>query len=370
MIQLSQWGILILNLGTPKSPAVKDVRRYLVEFLMDPFVVDIPAPLRFLFVHGLISPLRSPRSAEAYSKIWTTQGSPLDVETRKLAAELSERFPVSVAYRYGDHSIAKALKELKAQKVDRILVYPLYPQYAESSTLTVFEALKEALKKNPFRGVRLIQDYHREEYYLEALIESVRQYSELLRRGHKPDVIMLSYHGLPIRHLTKASPRCESCVQNPTCESLNFELCYRGQCYVTSRLLEKRLRAAFPQWSDVPVQVSFQSRLGRTPWIKPVTEEVLLENAKLGRKKVLMMAPGFAVDCLETLEELDMGLREKFASQDGEILDRIPCLNSEKFWSERLKGHLYGQIEEQLVIEREELEYAQTQRASPSKSTH
>lgn len=376
-LTLSRWGVLLLNLGTPKSPATKDVRRYLNEFLMDPFVIDLSWPLRFLLVKGFIAPFRSPKSAALYKKIWTPAGSPLFVHSKnfrdKLAAEFTEYpiesqldVPVVWSFRYGEPHLAQALAELRKQKVDRFIVLPMYPQYAESSTLTSFESLKNCLKKSPFRGVKLVQHYYQEDFYIDALVDSIFANQKL----QNPQALLLTYHSLPVRHIVKASRRCESCVQDTHCKSLHFDLCYRGQCYETSKRLEKRLKERRPEWKNLPVHVSFQSKLTREPWLTPSTEARVQELIGQGVKKLMVVAPGFSVDCLETLEELDMTLKKNFLGAGGTEFDRIPCLNADAAWVARVRNFLKTEIEEQLEIEREDISHAQNERAAAAKSPH
>lgn len=373
---LSRWGVLVLNLGTPKSPEVKDVRRYLTEFLMDPFVIDIPWIFRWVLVHGIIGPFRSPKSSHAYKLIWTEKGSPLSVETAAFAQNLRLDFienplltqmdvPVEWAYRYGEPDMMKALVKLHQQKVDRILVFPLYPQYAESTTLTCFEHLKNKLRRSPFRGVKLIESYHSDAFYIDASVERIL-HTEL---SSTPDAIQLSFHSLPVRHILKASSRCEKCVRNPSgCKTLQNDLCYRGQCYETARKIEETLKRRRPEWQDIPVHVSFQSKLGKAEWLTPITEETTRALARGQKKHLLVVPAGFTTDCLETLEELDVRLKEVFLQEGGQTLTRVSCLNGYEGWTSRAQIFLKQKIEEQLEIEREDLEHVQNERAATTKS--
>lgn len=370
----SRWGVLILNLGTPQSTETKDVRKYLTEFLMDPFVIDSSWFFRALLVYGIIAPFRSPKSAALYKKIWTSRGSPLFVETDDFVKNLRLDFhenplshqmdvPVEWAFRYGEPQLEKALKALRQQKVDRIMVMPMYPQYAESSTLTSLENLKQKLRKSPFRGVKLIQHYYDQDFYIEAVVDSILE----KRRLQNPEAVVLTYHSIPVRHITKASARCESCVTKPYCQNLQSELCYRGHCYVTSRLIEKRLKEKDPNWKDLPFHITFQSKLTREPWLSPATEPYVKDLAQKGIKRLTVVAPGFSVDCLETLEELDMGLKEAFNENGGQHLDRITCLNADAQWTQKVQGYLKQKIEEQIQIEVEDLQHAENERAATAK---
>lgn len=376
-LQTSRWGLLILNLGTPRTTETKDVRKYLIEFLMDPFVIDRPWLFRALLVYGIIAPFRAPKSGALYKKIWTSRGSPLKYLTEDFVKNLKMDFqegpltrqmdlPIVWAFRYGEPDLMKALLELRKQKVERIMVMPMYPQYAESSTLTSFENLKEKLRRSPFRGVKLVQHYYHLDFYIDALVDSVAEHRKL----EQPDAIVFSYHSIPVRHVTKMHPRCENCVKTPECKILQHELCYRGQCYETSRALERKLKARFPEWRNVPVHVTFQSKLTREPWLTPATDPTITALAQKGVKKLMVLAPGFAVDCLETLEELDMGLREKFLALGGEVFDRIPCLNADAQWTQKVHNYLLNRIEEQVEIELEDLQHAENERAATQKSTH
>lgn len=303
-------GVLLTNLGTPDAPARREVRRYLKEFLWDPRVVELPRFPWWLILNLVILNVRPRRSAEAYGKIWTAEGSPLLVNTRRLAERVTgrsdERFArrpvVEVAMRYGQPSIASALRELHGQGVQRLLVVPLYPQYSGSTTGSTFDAVSEVLKG--WRWVpelRFVNGYHDDKLYIDALAERVRRaWAE-----QRSELLLMSFHGVPRRYLLEGDP-------------------YHCQCHATARLLAARLGLADDQW-----QVVFQSRFGREEWLRPYCDETLKSLPGRGVRSVDVVCPGFSVDCLETLEEIAMQNRGLFLGAGGESFQYIPCLNDE-----------------------------------------
>lgn len=303
-------GVLIVNLGTPEEPTTSAVRKYLAEFLWDPRVVELPRPLWWLILHGVILRFRPSRSAEAYRKIWTAQGSPLLLHSRDIAdgvqAKLSQRLSgsinVELAMSYGEPSIDTALEKLYAACARRIVVLPLYPQYSATTNGTVFDAVTKALSKRRWvPEFRFINHYHDASGYISAVATSVRDYWDLNGKGDK---LLFSFHGLPERNLFEGDP-------------------YHCHCHKTARLVATALELADDDW-----QLSFQSRVGAQQWLRPYTDEAVKELGGEGLAKLDVVCPGFAADCLETLEEIEMQNAEFFAQAGGGQLRYIPALNA------------------------------------------
>jgi ferrochelatase len=320
-------GLLLVNLGSPDSPSVSDVRRYLNEFLMDGRVIDSPWLLRRLVV-GLILIKRPKESAHAYEKIWTQAGSPLIATSRNVQKKLQARVtvPVELAMRYQNPSIKSALKKLADKGVTDLLVIPLFPHYAMSSHESAAERVKEvAAKVAPQMKITVQPPYFEAPDYIAALVASAKNH---LEAGY--DHLLFSFHGIPERHLRKSDPtRCHCLVKENCCEvpSPAHATCYRAQCFKTV--------AAFVAKADVPKErysVSFQSRLGQDPWLKPYTDLALEKFPARGVKKILVICPAFVSDCLETIEEIGMRGRESFLKSGGEDLTLIPCLNENPLW--------------------------------------
>jgi ferrochelatase len=344
-------GVLLVNLGSPDSPAVGDVRRYLREFLMDGRVLDAPWPVRFCIVHFAILPSRPRESAEAYHKIWTADGSPLVVTSRKVHGLLKSnvQVPVELAMRYQNPSIPSAIARLAEQGIDELLLIPLFPHFAMSSFETAVERVKEVARRAaPAMRITVQPPFFDQPDYIRALVESASDY---LRKDF--DLLLFSFHGIPERHLRKSDPTQAHCLQVPNCcerESSAHATCYRAQCFKTVE--------AFVQRAGLPRQkyaVSFQSRLGKEPWLKPYTDLELERLPATGVKKVLVICPAFVSDCLETIEEIGMRGRETFLAAGGSELTLIPCLNEHPLWIETLKNMIdrfVGQPETRPVTER------------------
>lgn len=327
--QSNKIGYLLINLGTPNSPQVKDVRRYLGEFLMDPEVLDVPWILRALIVNAFILPFRPRDSAEAYGKIWTPDGSPLLVKSQALADKLHDRLgaPVALSMRYGKPSIGDGLMTLHESGVTQVCIVPLYPHYADSTIKTSVNAAMNQLHPNMQGNV--IEPFYRATEHTKAWGENIRK--------HLPeqwDQLLFSYHGLPERHLTKADPTDQHCLKHENCcdvDSVAHKTCYRHQVFVTSREIA--------QYLDIPDDkygVSFQSRLGRIPWLTPYTDQVLEAMPSKGIKHVAVACPAFVVDNLETLEEMGMQGEETFLAAGGESFTLVPCINDDDLWVEGL----------------------------------
>lgn len=333
---MAKSGVLLLNLGSPASTDVPDVRAYLKEFLLDERVIDAPAPIRNLIVRGFILPSRPKNSAEAYQRVWTPEGSPLIVvseKQRQLVAE-GRDFPVALAMRYGEPSIAKVIGELVSQGVDRLFVMPLYPHYAMSSYETVVvRVMEEIAAQKPAMKVDLLQPFYQDEDYLAAMVENAQPY---LDKGY--DHVLFSYHGIPERHLRKSDPSHAHCLARPDCcETCHpaHATCYRHQCFTTTHAFAERAGIPKDKYS-----ISFQSRLGRDPWLKPYTDYVLEELPAKGVKNLLVMCPAFITDCLETLEEISMEGKEDFLKAGGDQFEQIPCLNDHPAFIRFLNGRI------------------------------
>jgi protoporphyrin/coproporphyrin ferrochelatase len=325
-------AVLLVNLGSPDSTSVGDVRRYLNEFLMDGRVIDTPWPLRRLIV-GMILINRPKQSAEAYRKIWLPEGSPLIVTSRKVQAKLQERVtvPVELAMRYQHPSIESAIRRLKEQKVDKTFLIPLFPHYAMSSYETAVVRVQEVARVlAPNMKIVVQPPYGDAPDYIAALVDSAANY---LEAGF--DHLLFSFHGIPERHLHKSDPTGSHCLTMPNCcetASPAHATCYRAQCFKTM--------AAFIAQAGIPANqcsISFQSRLGRDPWLKPYTDFELVELPKRGFKKLLVICPAFVSDCLETLEEIGLRGRDAFLSAGGEWFAQIPCLNGHPLWISALE---------------------------------
>lgn len=321
-------GVLLVNTGSPDSPEVADVRRYLGQFLMDGRVLDLPWPLRRLIVSGFILPTRPKRSATAYRAIWWPEGSPQVAFSRRLADALQAMLPqpVALAMRYGNPSIAYGLGELLAQGIDELLLVPLFPHYAMSTTLSVVEETQAVLKRlQPGLPLRVLPPFCADPRYIDALVASAAPY---LAEGY--DHLLFSYHGLPERHLRKTDPTGRHCLRTPDCcavASPAHATCYRHQVLRTTELTMQALGGPDDKYS-----VSFQSRLGRDQWLQPATAGELARLARAGVRRLLVICPAFVVDCLETLEEIGISGRQTFLAAGGESFTLIPALNDQPHW--------------------------------------
>ncbi len=326
-------GLLLLNLGTPESPAPADVRTYLREFLSDPRVLDIGALSRGLLLNLVILPFRPKTSGEAYAKIWTERGSPLLFHTKDLAVKvrnrLGPRVVVEVAMRYGNPSIAGALARFKREAVDRIVVFPLYPQYSSAATGSSIERVSEAASafwNTPY--LQFVPPF----YEHPAFIDACRELARPVLDEAPWDKVLFSFHGLPERHCVKSDESGTHCLKSSGCCDRIVEAnrnCYRAQCFATARSLASAL--GIPEERRI---VCFQSRLGRTPWIRPYTDEVVVDLARSGTKRIVILSSAFVADCLETLEELGMRAADSFKSEGGESLRLVPSVNSTDRWAD------------------------------------
>ena len=327
---------LIVNLGSPDSTDPKDVKTYLGEFLMDARVIDLPDWARKLLVKGIILKTRPKKSAEAYSKIWWDEGSPLIVLSHRLIEKVRQRTdtPIYLGMRYGNPSIADALQVIQGENpdVEDILVLPMYPQYAMSSYETVVEKVREeASRIVPDVNLLVKPAFYQDDDYIAVLADSFRKY---LEKGF--DRLLMSYHGVPERHIKKGDVTKSHCLKEGNCcqvSSEAHEFCYRHQCVRTSELVRDKLGL-----SEEQVMVSFQSRLGFDPWIRPYTDKTLEELGKSGVKTLAVACPAFVTDCLETLEEIQMEGAETFEENGGHHFTMIPCLNDSNPWAELISS--------------------------------
>jgi len=330
---VTRTGLLLLNLGTPDEATTPAVRRYLAEFLADPRVLDINPVGRWLLLHGIILRTRPAKSAHAYRQIWTERGSPLLFHSRDLAAavqaRLGDRWQVALGMRYGAPSIASAYAELRAAGIDRIVTLPLFPQYASSSTGSALEELfRIAAREENVPPLDVVPAFFDEPGFVDAFAAVGRPVVDALAADH----VLFSFHGLPERHMRKGDPTGHHCLASESCcatiTAANRN-CYRAQSYATARALAAALELDAARWS-----VSFQSRLGRTPWIHPYTDVVLDELAARGVKRLAVFCPAFVADCLETLEEIGIRARDQFRRAGGEELVLVPSLNATPGWAE------------------------------------
>lgn len=325
--QRPRMAVLFCNLGTPDTPSVKDVRRFLAEFLSDPRVVEIPRLVWLAILHGIILRVRPAKSAAKYASIWTPDGSPLKVWTEKQAKLLQgwlgqrgHQVSVRYAMRYGSTSIAAQLDALKAEGVTRVLVLPAYPQYSATTTASLFDAVYTwAAKVRNLPEFRFINRYHDDAGYIKALATSIQRY---WKTHGRPTQLVMSFHGVPERTLHLGDP-------------------YHCECFKTARLLAEQLSLNREQF-----KVTFQSRLGRAKWLEPYTEPTLIALARAGVERVDVVCPGFTSDCLETLEEIAMEGRAAFLQAGGKAFNYIACLNDDETWitalCELTQVHLAG----------------------------
>ena len=339
---MSKQGLLLINLGSPDSTSVPDVRKYLREFLMDGRVIDVPFPIRWAIVNLAILPFRPKQSAHAYEQVWLPEGSPLVVTSRKVAKALEARLgpdiPLELAMRYQSPSIESAIRKLKERGVTDLLVLPLFPHYAMSSFETAAVRAREvAVKIAPEMSVTIAPPYYNDPEYIAALVESARGH---LEGGY--DKLLFSFHGIPERHLRKGDPTRCHCLKAPDCcnvPSPAHATCYRAQCFATVR--------AFVAAAGIPegkYSVSFQSRLGNDPWLQPYTDKELERFGSEGVGKILVICPAFVSDCLETLEEIAMQGSESFLEAGGKEFGMIPCMNEHPRWIEALERMVHASL--------------------------
>lgn len=324
-------GLLLVNLGTPDSPSVKDVRKYLSQFLNDPRVIDIPALARFLLVNFIIVPFRAPKSAKIYQEVWTKDGSPLLIHSENLKKKVQQLvgndIEVELAMRYQHPSIENVLEKMQKRNLERIIVFPLFPQYASSSTGSAMQKVMEVISKWwVIPEVKFISQYFENETYLNAVVETAKPFSI-----SDYDHVMFSFHGLPERQVDKVyeDRKCS----NHNCENeLNDEnyYCYKAGCYYTANQISARLNIPKEKFT-----VCFQSRLD-DKWIKPYSDKILIDLAEKGVKKILCFSPAFTADCLETLIEIGQEYQEIFEKAGGEKVQLVPSLNDSDLWAKAI----------------------------------
>ena len=317
---------LLVNLGTPHDPSVGSVRRYLREFLMDSRVIDLPTWLRCLLVYGAILPFRPFKSAKAYQKIWTSQGSPLAWHTKALTKAvgnaLGDDYCVVSAMRYGKPSITKAVATLA--NCQQVVVLPLFPQYSSAATGSAIAAVLAAYeKKGCIPKLTIINQFYDDAGFIQAHADQLAPYLK-----EDKAFLLFSYHGLPQRHIDKGN--CQAhCDRQSACPAIaqHNQTCYRAQCYQTSRRIAQQLKIDENRYTT-----SFQSRLGRLPWITPYTDDKLLALANQGVQHLVIACPSFVADCLETLEEIGMAARDRWQALGGKSFTLVPCLNTQPAW--------------------------------------
>ena len=327
-------GILLVNLGTPDSAEVKDVRKYLDQFLMDERVIDIPKFKRFLLVKGIIVPFRSPKTSKLYKEIWSENGSPLlyysKIQAKLLQEKLGDDYQVELAMRYQNPSIESALERLKMGLVESIKVIPMFPQYASASTGSVMQLVMELISKwQTIPPLSIVNSFHDNRLMIEVFAENAKKH-----HPEKYDHVLFSFHGLPQRQLLKCDHTKNYCLKKKNCcETLNDinKFCYSAQGHDTARLLAAELSIAKENYT-----VCFQSRLGKDPWVQPYTTDVLKKLASEGKKRLLVFSPAFVADCLETLYEITVEYYEEFKELGGEHVQLVESLNDHPKFIEAL----------------------------------
>jgi ferrochelatase len=325
--------VLLINLGTPDSPSTKDVRIYLREFLNDPRVIDIPAIARFFLVNFIIVPFRAPKSAKIYKQLWTENGSPILIYGKsvqmKLQEALGEKYKVELAMRYQNPGLDDVIGEMEKKNYNKIIILPLFPQYASASTGSAIDkAMKLISKWWIIPEIKIISQFYDNEGYINTIIERAKKYNL-----DEYDLILFSYHGLPIRQVDKVYEDGRLCEEH-NCENEITEenkYCYKATCYATTRLLAKKLSI-----SEEKYTVCFQSRLDKK-WLEPFSDKVVIEQAEKGAKKLLVFSPAFVSDCLETTIEIGKEYQQLFEKHGGEKIQLVESLNDHPMWIEALK---------------------------------
>jgi protoporphyrin/coproporphyrin ferrochelatase len=319
-------GVLIVNLGTPDSPNVPDVRKYLREFLMDGRVIDVPAILRWILVNLIIAPFRAPKSSKTYKKLWEERGSPLKFYGEEIEAMLQTRmgnkYIVKLAMRYQNPSLVNVLEYFRTAGVSKIIIVPLFPQYASATTGSIYEqAMQEISKWQVIPEVKFTNQFYDHPLFLKHFVEASKKYLA----KEKYDHLLFSYHGVPARHIRKGDYTKNTCKLGSCCDYIgpHNQLCYRAQCFATSRALAKAMNLKEGEYST-----AFQSRLGRDPWLEPYTEDVVQSFPKEGKKKLLVFSGAFVADCLETTIEIGEEYFELFEHNGGEVFQLVESLNN------------------------------------------
>lgn len=333
-------GVLLINLGTPDSPSVSDVRKYLFEFLNDPRVIDINPVGRFFLVNFIIVPFRAFKSAKIYKELWTENGSPIliygESVKEKLQKELGEQFKVELAMRYQNPSLDDVLAKMKKKNYHRIIVLPLFPQYASASTGSAIDkAMKIISKWWVIPELRIISQFYDDEGYINSVVEQGKKHNI-----YNYDHILFSYHGLPVRQVDKVYENGKPCADH-NCENEITEdnkYCYKAVCYATTRMIAERLSIPKEKYT-----VCFQSRLDKD-WLEPFSDKVVIEQAKKGAKKLLVFSPAFVADCLETTIEIGVEYQELFEKHGGEKVQLVESLNDHPVWIDALKKMVLREV--------------------------
>ncbi|MBN8825347.1 MULTISPECIES: ferrochelatase [unclassified Spirosoma] len=327
-------GVLLVNLGTPDSPSVPDVRKYLREFLMDGRVIDIPFASRFMLVNGIIAPFRAPKSAKVYKELWTESGSPLkyygQIVERELQKELGTEYVVKLAMRYQNPSIEAGLKEFQQLGLSELIVIPFFPQYASATTGSIYELVMDLVKRwEVIPAIRFVNRFLEHPKFIEGFAQIARKYME----AYDYDYFLFSYHGLPERQIYKGDITKRICQLGECCNTLHAlnQHCYRAQCFETTRLIVKALGIPEGRYTT-----SFQSRLGKDPWIQPYTDDIIKGLPGKGIKSVLAFSPAFVADCLETTIEVGVEYKELFEQSGGQHWQLVESLNDSPIWIETL----------------------------------
>jgi len=327
-------GILLINLGTPKSPSTKHVRQYLTEFLNDPRVIDINPISRFFLVNGIIVPFRAPKSAKIYKQLWTPEGSPLLIYGEKvkslLQQSLGSEYQVELAMRYQQPSLDIVLEKMRKMNFKKIIILPLFPQYASSSTGSAIEKVMRIMRKWwVIPEVKFVSQFYDHPLFAKAFAANAEKYSH-----GKFDHVLFSFHGLPVRQLDKVYNDGKPCSDHDCEKEVNGKnkYCYKAVCYATARLIAKEMHLAADKYS-----VAFQSRLGRDPWVEPFSDKVIASMPAAGIKKLLVFSPSFIADCLETTVEIGMEYTQLFKENGGEQLQLVESLNDKPLFLEMLR---------------------------------
>ena len=333
-------GVLLINLGTPDSPSVKDVRRYLFEFLNDPRVINISPIARFFLVNFIIVPFRAPKSAKIYRKLWIGQGPPACVQgspiliygesvQKKLQEELGVNYGVELAMRYQNPNLDDVVREMEKKNNNKIIIIPMFPQYASASTGSAIEkAMKLISKWWVIPELKIISQFYDNEGYLNTIVEQAKKYNL-----NNYDHVLFSYHGLPVRQVDKVYGDGRLCEEH-NCETeitTENKYCYKAACYATTRLLAAKLYISKEKHT-----VCFQSRLDKD-WLEPFTDKVIIDQAKKGAKRLLVFSPAFVADCLETTVEIGIEYQDLFVQYGGEKIQLVESLNDHPMWIETLK---------------------------------
>jgi protoporphyrin/coproporphyrin ferrochelatase len=329
-MQPKRTGVLLINLGTPSAANIYSVGRYLVEFLTDGRIIDLPVIFRYLLVGLIIVPFRSLKSLTNYRKIWSSRGSPLYFHSRdlsqKLQKSLGEEFAVDLAMGYQSPRMAETLRNFQRQNINNIIAIPLFPQYAPATWgSTVAKLYQISSKFWDVPHIKVVHPMIEDDLWSDIWAAKI---SPLLQE-HPDAMVIFSFHGLPESHIMKSSTACQ--LNKDCCEALPLKRCYRAHCWKTARDIAKKLDLA-----ESRMQMTFQSRLGKQEWLKPDTSKVVNDLAQRGSKKIIMVSPAFVADCVETLEELNIQCRQEFMDQGGQQFISVPSLNSDQAWVDYL----------------------------------